>query len=142
MRLASIGLFASSVMLCMTAANASPPISNELMLPLSGKVSSYINPDDNGGGIPTIGRGKLLGVACADVNRAGADVRVVMSLTPGEEPAGYSGVLATSQKITPGTVHIRVPDLPELAQHTVSVKVYVVDAHGTHTCDAGRVRIV
>jgi hypothetical protein len=142
MRLASIGLFAGSAMLCASAAFASPPLSNELMLPLSGKVSTYVNPDDKGGGIPTIERGKYLGVACANVERTGADVRVVMALAPGEEPTGYSGVLATDQKITTGTVHIRVPDMPELAHHTVRVKVYVMDAHGTHTCDAGRVRIV
>jgi hypothetical protein len=129
--------------LCLMAGvSASPPVSNELLLPLAGKISTYVNPDDKGGGIPTIERGKMLGVACAEVNRSGADVRVVMSFTPGETPTGYSGVLATDQTITPGAVHIRVPDVPEFANHTVRVKVYVVDTHGTHTCDAGRVRIV
>jgi hypothetical protein len=142
MRLASI-MFASSAMMCATAgAFASPPLSTELMLPLSGKISTYVNNDDRSGGIPTVERGKMLGVACADVNRAGADVRVIMALAPGETPTGYSGVLATDQKITTGTVHVRVPDVPQFANHTVHVKVYVVDPRGTHTCDAGRVRIV
>jgi hypothetical protein len=35
-----------------------------------------------------------------------------------------------------------VPDLPDLAQHTVRVRVYVTDTNGVHSCNAGRVRIV
>ncbi len=36
----------------------------------------------------------------------------------------------------------RCPDVPDIANHTVKVKVYVTDAKGTRACDAGRVRIV
>ena len=105
-------------------------------------MTSYTSPDI-GGGIPKVARGQFLGLACANVEHVAVDaVRVVMSLASNEPPTGYTGVLATDQTITGGTVHVRVPDLPDLAQHTVRVKVYVTDGHGVHSCDAGRVRIV
>jgi hypothetical protein len=124
-----------------TAAFASPPYANELMLPYGG-TANYASPDA-GGGIPSVARGQFLGLACANVQRAAADaVRVVMSLAADEPSTGYTGVLATDQTITADTVHVRVPDLPDLAQHTVRVRVYVTDTNGVHSCNAGRVRIV
>jgi len=68
----------------------------------------------------------------------------VMSLdgAPGDAPTGYSSVLATNQTVARHAVHVQVPDVPDFANHTVDVKVYVTDAKGTHACDAGRVRIV
>jgi hypothetical protein len=124
-----------------TAASASPPYADELMLPYGG-TANYASPDA-GGGLPSVARGQFLGLACANVERATTDaVRVVMSLAADEPSIGYSGVLATEQTITGTTVHVRVPDLPDLAQHTVRVHVYVTDKHGVHSCDAGRVRIV
>ena len=143
MRFTLIALFAGSAFSCFAPeAGALPPISNELMLPLGGKATTYANFDDSSGGIPVIERGRMLGVACADVNNDGADVRVIMALTPGQQPTGYSSVLATDQTITTGTVHVRVPDVPQFAHHTVYVRVYITDKQGMHTCDAGRVRIV
>jgi hypothetical protein len=50
-------------------------------------------------------------------------------------------VLATRQRVSHGAVHIRVPDLPDLSNHTVDVKVFVVGSKGTTRCDAGRVKI-
>ena len=124
-----------------TAALASPPYANELMLPY-GETAGYASPDA-GGGIPSVARGQFLGLACANVQRAADDaVRVVLSLAADEPFTGYTGVLATDQTITGTTVHVRVPDLPDLAQHTVRVRVYVTDTTGVHSCDAGRVRIV
>ena len=124
-----------------TAAVASPPFADELMLPYGG-TANYASPDA-GGGLPSVARGQFLGLACANVERATADaVRVVMSLAADEPSTGYTGVLATEQTITGTTVHVRVPDLPDLARHTVRVRVYVTDKRGVHSCDAGRVRIV
>jgi hypothetical protein len=131
-----------AIVMIATCAVASPPFASELKLPLGGVITTYTSPEA-GGGIPKVVRGQLLGLACANVERAAADaVQVVMSLTSDEPSTGFTGVLATDQTITSGTVHVRVPDLPELAEHTVHVKVYVTDAQGMHSCDAGSVRIV
>ena len=140
MRTVGYGLVA----LLSAGAVASPPICNELMLPMAGGISTYAAPADKGGSLPVIARGQALGVSCADVDHSGADVRVVMVVgrAADEEPTGYSAVLATDQKVEHGTVHVKVPNLPDLSHHTVTVKVYVTDAQGTHTCDAGRIKIV
>jgi hypothetical protein len=126
------------------AAMASPPISSELMLPLAGKSAGYAPLDDHGGSVPSVARGQTLGIACADIHQAGAVVQVVMLIakTLGETATGYSAVLATEQILTDGAVHVRVPNVPGLSQHTVNVRVYVTDSKGTHSCDGGRVRIV
>ncbi len=141
MRLWFVGCVACAVL---GAAVASPAISNELMLPLGGKVANYAPLDDHGGSVPSVARGQALGIACADVREAGAVVQVVMQIARavGETATGYNAVLATEQKITGATVHVRVPNVPGIAQHTVNVKVYVTGSKGTHSCDGGRVRIV
>jgi hypothetical protein len=107
-------------------------------------VQSYATTDLGGADIPVVSRGDQFAVACDSIRASGADVSVVMTLAnpPGDKPTGYSSVLATDQKIVQHSVNVQVPDLPDLANHTVSVKVFVTDAKGTRTCDAGRVRIV
>jgi hypothetical protein len=121
------------------AALAMPPYANELMLPAGGIAAS---PDEKPA-VPMAARGQVIGVACANVERVASEaVRVVMYLAPDERSTGYIGVLATEQTITPGTVHVRIPDTPDLADHTVFVRVYFLDSAGRHTCDAGKVRIV
>ena len=74
----------------------------------------------------------------------GADVQVVMKLDnpPGDRQTGYNAVLATDTTIVQHSVNVHVPDVPDLANHTVDVKVYVTDAKGTRACDAGRIRVV
>ena len=142
MRLMFAGCVACAAVL--GAALASPAISNELMLPFAGKVTGYAPPGDHGGNVPSVARGQTLGIACADVREAGAAVQVVMQIvhTLGETATGYDAVLATEQKVGDGAVHVRVPDVPGISQHTVNVKVFVTDSKGTHSCDGGRVRIV
>ncbi|MGA7676679.1 MAG: hypothetical protein WCA78_16730 [Rhizomicrobium sp.] len=142
MRLWLVGFVAGAAVL--GAAMASPAISSELILPFAGKTAGYAPPDDRGGNVPNVARGQTLGIACADVREAGAVVQVVMQIahTMGETATGYDAVLATEQKVSDGAVHVRVPNLPDLSQHTVSVKVFVTDSKGTHSCDGGRVRIV
>ena len=142
MRLWFVGFVVCATVL--GAALASPAISNELMLPLAGKAASYAPADDHGSSVPSVARGRALGIACADIRQAGALVQVVMQIAhaAGETATGYSAVLATEQKISDGMVHVRVPDVPGISQHTVNVRVYVTDSKGTHSCDGGRVRIV
>ncbi len=98
---------------------------------------------DNGGGtIPHAARGQYLGLACANIDK-GSDGAVAVVLYPdnNQSPTGIVGVLATEQTIEAGLVHVRVPDFPELADHTLHVKVYYRDAGGNHVCDGGNVRI-
>ncbi|MGA7713351.1 MAG: hypothetical protein WCA81_15720 [Rhizomicrobium sp.] len=137
------GLAIVAALLGMTAgANASPAVSNDLMLPTGGKTTTSIPSHDNGGGTPVVAPGQTLGIACADVDRGG-DVRVILNVTqaPGETASDLGVVLATRQRVTHGAVHIRVPDLPDLSNHTVNVKVFVVGSKGTTSCDAGRIKI-
>lgn len=140
MRLVSLGIAAICMVSAGTVAAASPASVNELQLPLAGGLTTYTAPDHTGDALPTVFPGASLGVACAEADRT-ADVRVVMNVMPDEAPTGYSAVLATDQKVDRGTVHVRVPKLPDLSNHTVAVKVYVTDSKGTHTCNAGRVKI-
>ncbi|HEY0107847.1 MAG TPA: hypothetical protein VGB91_17320 [Rhizomicrobium sp.] len=109
-----------------------------------GHLRFYAAPEMGGAAVPTITRGAQFAIACDGIKSGGDDVRVVMSLAnpPGDEPTGYSAVLATNQTVARHAVHVRVPDVPDFANHTVDVRVYVTDAKGTHACDAGRVRIV
>ena len=126
------------------AALAAPAISNELMLPLAGTVAGYAPTDEHGGGVPSVARGEALGIACADIRGPDARVQVVMQIAHvlGETATGYEAVLATDQKLGDGAVHVHIPDVPGISQHTVNVKVYVTDSKGTHSCDGGRVKIV
>jgi len=137
MRLAT-GLAALAALSC--AALAMPPYINETMLPAGGAASTAAPAAP---AVPLVARGNYIGVPCADVEHAAADaVSVVMSFAAGEAQTGFAGVLATEQTVTQGMVHVRVPRISELAQHTVQVKVYVAGKHGLRSCDAGKVRIV
>ncbi|HJW40446.1 MAG TPA: hypothetical protein VJ476_04355 [Rhizomicrobium sp.] len=111
---------------------------------LPGRISSYATSDLGGAEIPIVGRGTQFAIACDGIKSSEAQVSVVLSLdsAAGETPTGYSSVLATNQIVARHAVHVQVPDVPDIANHTVNVKVYVTDAKGTRACDAGRVRIV
>jgi hypothetical protein len=130
----------SMAAMCVSAAAlATPAYVNELMLPAGG-VSA--EPQAKASSLPVAKRGQYLGVACTDIEQADRDaVRVIMSFAKGEAP-GYGGVLATEMTITDDTVHVRVPDTPDIADHTMRVKVFYVDTKGRHACDAGKVKIV
>ena len=100
--------------------------------------------ETGGSDVPVVPRGDMLAVACDSIRAAGAEVSVVMTITDQATDAspGLGAVLATEQRILAHSVSVQVPDLPDLANHTVHVKVYVTDASGTRSCDAGNVRIV
>jgi hypothetical protein len=123
-------------------ASASPPFANELRLPLGG-VSIVKHDSSPASTVPQVERGSYLGVACANIERVASDtIRVVMYLSQNEPPAGMKGVLAIDQTITPNTIHVRVPNIAELADHTVFVRVYYLDEGSRHTCDAGNIHII
>jgi hypothetical protein len=95
--------------------------------------------------IPVVAPGDMIGVACGPLAVApkDSDVRVVLTVSakPGEDLPGYGKVLATDQKVAAGGVQVTVPDLPNISDHTYDLKVYVVDAKGAQTCDAGHVKV-
>ena len=122
---------------------ASPPVSNEVTLPLAGQISTYAMPNEPQGTIPSVARGQALGIACADASDAKSQVSVVMNVAQDADatPTGYDRVLLTEWRVLHGTVHVRVPDMPALSNHTVDVKVFVTKRSGTHICDVGRIKI-
>lgn len=127
--------------IAMLTATSAPALANGIQV-VPGRFIPYATADMGGGGIPTVSRGDLFAIACDDIKASGADVRVVMALSSADQPTGYTAILATNQKVARHAVHVRVPDVPDIANHTVNVKVYVTDAKGTRACDAGRVHIV
>ena len=127
--------------IAMLAASGAPALANGIQV-VPGRLITYASTDASGGGIPTVGRGELFAIACDDIKASGADVRVVMALSAADQTTGYSAILATNQTVARHAVHVQVPDMPDIANRTVNVKVYVTDAKGTKACDAGRVHIV
>ena len=127
--------------IAMLTATSAPALANGIQV-VPGRLIPYATADMGGGGIPTVNRGDLFAIACDDIKASGADVRVVMALSSADQPTGYTAILATNQKVARHAVHVQVPDVPDIANHTVNVKVYVTDAKGTRACDAGRVHIV
>jgi len=94
--------------------------------------------------VPIVAPGEQIGIACdaLAVAQTNSDVRVVLTISaaPGESP-GYSKVLATDQKLAKGSVHVKVPNTPDIADHTYDLSVYVMDKKGSQSCDAGHVRV-
>lgn len=90
-----------------------------------------------------VDRGEDLAIQCDDIGAPGSEVSVVMALEPvvGETPIGFDAVLLTDEVIGGKTVHVRVPDIADLVDHTVTLRVYVTGASGTKACNAGHMRI-
>ena len=107
-------------------------------------VPGYAPAQLGGSEVTPVDRGQDLAIECGCLDAPGADVSVVMALDPvqGEAPTGYQKVLLTDETVGGNAVHVRVPDMPDLANHTVTLKVYVTSAKGTTACNAGHLRIV
>jgi hypothetical protein len=103
---------------------------------------------DNGGRevVPDVAPGDEIVIACAPIEQrnAGSDVRVVLTISamPNDVPPGYKKVLATDQELGKYGVKVRVPDVPDLPDHTVNLDVYVVGSNSSRGCDGGHVRVV
>lgn len=134
LRIALVGL--AAITLAGFPANACP---GQKLL----KVRSYIPSDLAGETIRKVNRGDKLAIACDGVDLSSSDVRVVLNVdATGAKKLGYQGVLATDQTRSDGKLQIRVPDAPNLANHTVAVRVYVMNGDNATSCDAGLVRVV
>jgi hypothetical protein len=97
------------------------------------------------GEIHAVKPGDDVAIACAALAaNPGADVRVVLTLAPisGESKTGYRKLMATNEQVVKNTVRFRVPDTTGLENHTVHLKIYVVNDKGAQSCDAGMMKIV
>jgi hypothetical protein len=96
--------------------------------------------------VPDVAPGDEIIIACAPIEQRGAtaDVRVVLTISamPNDVPPGYKKVLATDEQLGKYGVKVRVPDVPDLPDHTVNLNVYVVGSDSRRDCDAGHVRVV
>lgn len=132
----------SAVALCVAA----PALAEHCQVPdLDGAPSYAIDEMQSRNPTLFVTRGDQLAIACEPLNSATTmDVRVVMQLQPtiGDLEMGFKKVLATDQVVDNGAVHVRVPDMPELANQTVHVQVYVMGTGGEKSCDAGSIRVV
>lgn len=132
--------------LIVAAALASAPAwAGAASVPASKTVhGTTLGPNDEA--VPVVTPGEEIGIACDALPYAapGKDVRVVFTISPepgGAPSPGYNRVLATNQQLTKGAVHVRVPETPDIADHTVHVDVYVARPDGGRSCNAGHMRI-
>lgn len=121
---------------------AVPACANAIAGP-SAKIDRFT---DDSGAVPIVTLGQEIGIACdaLQYRAPGNDVRVVLTISAppksSTEP-GYRKVLATNEQLSKDAVRVRIPQIPDLANHTVNVDVYVVSANGARNCPAGRMRI-
>ena len=103
-------------------------------------------PDRSAENVPDVAPGDELSIACGAIEHrdANSDVRVVLTIAavPNESSPGFKKILATDEHLGKYGVVVRIPDVPDLADHTVDVNVYVVDGGPPQGCDAGRVKVV
>ena len=89
--------------------------------------------------------GDQIAIACGALEQrsAGSDVRVVLTISavPGESAPGYKKVLATDAQLLKDAVRVRIPDVPDIDDHTVDLNVYVVSDTGSQRCNAGYMKI-
>lgn len=128
-----------------TALAAVPATASSVPTP-TGKIDHFAPLGAGDEVVPVVAPGEEIGIACdaLEYTAPDNDVRVVLTISaaPSDQPApGYRKVLATNEKLTKGAVRIKIPEVPDLANRTVNVDVYVVSAAGAHACDAGHMRI-
>lgn len=132
--------------LAVTALCAGVPALAQTGQSQSAEASSYaVDEMQSRSPTPFVARGDQIAIACEPLNSATTlDVRVVMQLasTLGDLETGFKKVLATDETVNMGAVHVRVPQIPELANMTVHVQVYVLGTGGEQSCDAGDIRVV
>jgi hypothetical protein len=139
--------FGLGVLLLGAVCAASPALAQS---PLHQTVSNRIALLDNSGSVnevvPDVSPGDEIIIACAPIEQraANSDVRVVLTIAaaPRDVPPGYKKVLATDEQLSKYGVRVRVPDVPDLPDHTVNLNVYVVNSDSSRACDGGHVRVV
>ena len=96
--------------------------------------------------VPSLAPGDDVAIACDAIERVAdpSDVRVVLTIAalPGDTSPGYKKILALNEKVTASSVHLKVPNAPDLANHTVDLSVYVVNGPKNTDCEGGKYRVV
>ncbi len=109
-------------------------------------VAAQPAPTASADAVPDLAPGDDVAIACDAIERVAdpSDVRVVLTIAavPGDSSPGYKKILALNEKVTGSAVHLKVPNAPDLANHTINLNVYVVDQSHNKDCDAGQYRIV
>jgi hypothetical protein len=104
-------------------------------------------PDVGDEDVPVVAPGDEISIACDALSapsQAADDVRVVLTVSAAPtdvDTMGYRKVLATDEKMLQGAVSVKIPNVPDLENHTVDLNVYVVNATGSQACNAGHVKI-
>jgi hypothetical protein len=110
------------------------------------KFTQIASPDNNTAPLPDLAPGDEVAIACDAIQQVNdpSNVRVVLTIAavPGDSSPGYKKILAINEKVTGSAVHLKVPNAPDLANHTVNLSVYVVDSSHSNDCEAGQYRIV
>jgi hypothetical protein len=109
--------------------------------PSTSNIKQIASPDT-----PDLALGDDVAIACDAIERVAdpSDVRVVLTIAaePGDTSPGYKKILALNEKVTGSAVHLKVPNAPDLANHTVDLSVYVVDGPKNTDCEGGKYRVV
>jgi len=128
------------------AVSLSSPVCAQAPVPTASATAVAGLQDSSGEVIPNVVAGDEIVVACAPIEQreANSDVRVVLTVAaiPSELPPGFKRVLATDEQVGRYGVRVRVPNLPDLPDHTVNLNVYVVGEKTSRDCDGGHLRVV
>src|SRR6185503_14884179 len=131
-----IGMGAAALagaMLLSASAFAQTPVLNDKFKQIAGA--------DSAEAVPNLAPGEDLAISCDAIERVAdpSDVRVVLTIAamPGDTSTGYKKILAINEKVTGSAVHLKVPNAPDLANHTIDLAVYVADGIKSNDCDGG-----
>jgi hypothetical protein len=131
----SVSLAAGALVAAAPASAQSPPATSN--------IKQIASPDTQA---PDLALGDDVAIACDAIERVAdpSDVRVVLTIAaePGETSTGYRKILALNEKVTGSAVHLKVPNAPDLANHTVDLSVYVVNGPKNTDCEGGKYRVV
>lgn len=123
-----------------------PPAENASGLVLHSTLSE-VTGRDNGFAetITDVEPGQTLTITGDCVMRANAPdtLQVVLTLADalGAVPPGYRAVVATDQQFGSSGLQVRVPNMPEAANHIFQVRIFQTGAQAPTVCDAGSIRI-
>ncbi len=131
-----IAVFAGATFAAVSALAQAPSSTVKMQQITSG------NPAD----VPSLAPGDEVAIACDAIERVAdpSDVRVVLTIAalPGDTSPGYKKILALNEKVTASSVHLKMPDAPDLENHTVDLNVYVVNGPKNTDCEGGKYRVV
>ncbi|MEI9929812.1 MAG: hypothetical protein WDM89_04420 [Rhizomicrobium sp.] len=143
MRNSWMGAALLAVLCSVQPALAQAPAPASPQSPLTVTVSSKPLPTGEVLDVPPLSPGDDVTIACDAIERVAdpSDVRVVLTIAaiPGDSSPGYKKILALNEKVTASSVHLKVPNAPDLANHTVDLSVYVVNGPQHTDCDGGNI---